>query len=61
MTDDFETHPRGTRDEIKASRELATAIENELQNANCELPISIRQAYNRLYGQYMRQMELERD
>ena len=59
MVDDFETHPRGTYDEIRASRALAAAIEEELQSNNCDLPIKIVQAYNRLYGQYIRQMEME--
>jgi hypothetical protein len=57
--EDFETHPRGTFDEIKASRALASAIEEELQSHNCELPVKVIQAYNRLYGQYIRQMEME--
>jgi hypothetical protein len=56
---DFETHPRGTLDELKASRALASAIEEELQSHNCELPVKVVQAYNRLYGQYIRQMEME--
>ena len=56
---DFETHPRGTNDELRLSRELANAIENELQNDPESIPILIRQAYNRLYGQYIRQIQME--
>lgn len=56
---DFETHPRGTNAELKLSRELASAIENELQNDPESIPILVRQAYNRLYGQYIRQIQME--
>jgi len=56
---DFETHTRGTTDELRLSRELASAIENELQNDPESIPILIRQAYNRLYGQYIRQIQME--
>ena len=57
---DFETHPIGTADEIRCSRELANAI-GELIEAHGSgiLPINVMQAYNRLRGQYIRQMQME--
>lgn len=56
---DFESCPRGTYEEVRLSRILATAIENELQQHNETLPITIVTAYLRLYEHYMKQIELE--
>ena len=47
---DFETHPRGTNEELRLSRELAQAIEAQLREDPQAIPLAIRQAYNRLYG-----------
>lgn len=54
---DFETHPRGTNEELRLSRELAQAIEAQLREDPQAIPLAIRQAYNRLYGQYVRQLQ----
>lgn len=51
----FEQHPNGTFDEIRLSRELARTIEQELPN----MPLVVVQAYNKLYGQYIRQIQAE--
>lgn len=57
---DFETHPRGTAEEIRCSRELANAIEELIQTHGPGiLPVNILQAYNKLRGQYIRQMQME--
>lgn len=56
---DFETCPLGTKDEIKLSRELADTIK-EVIEAHGEgiLPLLVVQAYKRLYGQYIRQAQM---
>lgn len=56
---DFETHPRGTTRELQLSRELANVIGEELENPNNDIPLAIVQAYNRLYGYYIRQIQSE--
>jgi len=57
---DFEVHPIGTYDEIRASRELAREVEQVIQQYGPGIvPFNVLQAYNRLYGQYIRQMENE--
>ena len=56
---DFETHPRGTNEELRLSRELAQAIEAQLREDPQAIPLAIRQAYNRLYGQYVRQLQAD--
>jgi hypothetical protein len=56
---DFETHPIGTTTEIKLSRQLAAAIEQELQQYGNVIPHSVHVAYNRLYEFYLKQMEME--
>lgn len=56
---DFETHPRGTTRELQLSRELANVIAEEMQNPNSEIPIAIIQAYNRLYGFHLSQIQAE--
>ena len=56
---DFETHPRGTADEIKCSRELADAIKQLIDSHGPGIvPVNVLQAYNRLYGQYVRQSQM---
>jgi hypothetical protein len=56
---DFEACPRGTYEEVRLSRALATAIENELQQYGNTMPISVITAYNKLYAHYMKQIEME--
>lgn len=57
---DFEVHPIGTADEIRLSRELTQAIQQLIeQYGEGIVPHSIRLPYNRLLGQYIRQMQKE--
>jgi hypothetical protein len=57
---DFETHPIGTANEIKLSRELANAIAKQIEKEDnlhsswdaTKLPNEIREIYYRLYNQY---------
>jgi hypothetical protein len=65
---DFEVAPRGYMREIALSRALANAIANQLDKEEnpgkypsdaTKLPIEIIQAYNRLYGEYIRQQQEE--
>lgn len=56
---DFETHTRGTNQEIKLSRELAQAIEQQLREDPEAIPLAIREAYNRLYSHYVIQLQTE--
>jgi hypothetical protein len=57
---DFETHPIGTANEIKLSRELASAIAKQIEKEDnphsswdaTKLPNDIREIYYRLYNQY---------
>ena len=53
---DFEVAPRGYMREITLSRALANQIANAL-NEKAELPLEVVQAYNRLYGEYIRQQQ----
>lgn len=57
---DFEVHPRGTAEEIKLSRELSNAIQQQIDTWG-ERIIShdILQAYKRLYGLYIKQQQHE--
>jgi len=43
--------------EITLSRELANVIQHELETNPNSVPESIRQAYMRLYGEYIRQQQ----
>ncbi len=56
---DFETHPRGTAEEIRLSRALANEIEQSLHQWGEVLPSNVRLAYNRLHECYMRQIQDE--
>ena len=57
---DFEVHARGTTEEIRLSRELTQAIQQLIeQYGEGIIPHSIRMPYNRLLGQYMRQIQME--
>lgn len=59
MTNDFETHPRGTIEELRLSRELASEIQQSLDQFGEVIPNNVRQAYNRLYGHYIKQKQSE--
>jgi hypothetical protein len=54
---DFEVHNIGHFEEIKLSRELANAIEQELQAYGQVIPHSVMQAYLRLKKHYEWQIE----
>lgn len=56
---DFEVHERGTATEIRLSRELARAIEQELQSYGQVIPHSVFQAYQRLSAHYQLQIASE--
>ena len=57
--DDFETHSRGTGEEIKLSRILAQEIENAVHRNNETLPFKVTQAYNALYEHYVKHIKQE--
>jgi hypothetical protein len=57
---DFEVHPRGTSEELRLSRELATEIQQSLDQYGQVIPNNVLQAYKRLYGQYIRQIQSEK-
>jgi hypothetical protein len=62
---DFEVAPIGTLREIQLSRELANAVADQIRKESdrhspwdaTKLPNEIIQAYNRLYGEYIRQQQ----
>lgn len=62
---DFEVAPIGYMREITLSRALANAIADQIRKEDdpqspwdaTKLPNEIRQAYNRLYGEYIRQQQ----
>jgi hypothetical protein len=54
---DFEVHEIGHYEEIRLSRELANAIEQELQSYGQVIPHSVMQAYQRLKAHYAKQIE----
>lgn len=57
---DFEVHERGTAAELKAARELATEIQQTIdQWGEGILPANVLQAYKRLYGQYVKFLQSE--
>lgn len=56
---DFETCPRGTMEELRLSRELALAISQEVESWGEVVPRSVMQAYNRLWGFHIKQMQNE--
>lgn len=57
---DFETHARGTAEEIRLSRKLFTVI-TQLQEqwGDNILPVEIRRAHAELENCYMKQLESE--
>ena len=57
---DFEVHDRGTASELKASRELSTAIEQAIEQwGEGIIPLDVLQAYKRLRGQYIKVLQSE--
>lgn len=56
---DFETHPRGTANEIRASRALAREIEKQMQEDPTIIPVGIMNAYLKLFKEYSRQIQSE--
>ena len=57
MTHDFETHPIGTAEEIKLSRDLARAVDQIIKQYGLVVPNSVVAPYNRLLEHYQKQME----
>jgi hypothetical protein len=60
MQNDFEVHPRGTGEELRLSRELSNEIQKSLDWLGETLPVGVRQAHNRLYAYYIKQIESEK-
>jgi len=59
---DFETHPRGTAEEIKLSRQLSAAIEDARLYWDWSIgivPMAVCMASDELVEHYMKQMERE--
>jgi hypothetical protein len=56
MVNDFETHPKGTAEEIKLSRELARAIDQIIKQYGIIVPQSVIRPYNRLLEHYQKEM-----
>lgn len=56
---DFETCPRGTMEELRLCRELVLAIKQEVDSWGEVVPRSVMQAYNRIYGFHIKQMQNE--
>lgn len=52
MVNDFETHPRGTAEELRLSRELSRAIDQITQQYGQVVPHSVLAAYNKLLQHY---------
>ena len=57
MINDYETHPTGTAQEIKLSRDLARAIDQIIKQYGLVVPQSVVTPYNRLLEHYQKQME----
>jgi len=56
---DFETHPRGTAEEIRLSRELANEIKRVDEQFRGVVPHSVWAKFEKLNKHYQRQMETE--
>ena len=56
---DFEMHPHGTSNEIRASRALAREIEKQMQEDPSIIPVGIMNAYLKLFKEYSRQIQSE--
>ena len=58
MISDFETHDRGTAEELRLSRKVANEIEWVIQSGGV-MPVQIRSAYKELKAFYEKQVENE--
>lgn len=56
--EDFETHDRGTAEEIRLARKVANEIEWVIQSGGV-MPVQIRTAYAELKAFYEKQIEAE--
>lgn len=56
MVNDFETHPKGTAEEIRLSRELARSIDQIIKQYGIIVPQSVIKPYNRLLEHYQKEM-----
>jgi hypothetical protein len=56
MVNDFETHPKGTAEEIRLSRELARSIDQIIKQYGIVVPQSVIRPYNRLLEHYQKEM-----
>jgi hypothetical protein len=57
MDGDFEVSPRGYAQEIRLSRALAKAIEEEISSFGHIVPHSVMRAYLKLKAHYQQQIE----
>lgn len=56
----FESCPAGTFEEIRLSRELVREMEQMIEQYGKGIfPISVLQAYNRLYGHHIKMIQKE--
>ena len=59
MVNDFETHPKGTAEEIRLSRELARAIDQSIKQYGIVVPQSVIKPYNCLLEHYQKEMNYD--
>ena len=57
MVNDFETHPVGTAEEIRLSRELARSIDQIIKQYGIIVPQSVIKPYNKLLEHYQKEMD----
>ena len=60
-THDFETHPQGTAQEIKLSRDLARAVDGIIKQYGIIVPQSVIKPYNKLLEHYQKEMDYGND